>query len=172
MGEILNISIWSKEYGFCKLTIDKYGLTVFINSNTEKYNIKERFNYQKDELNLSHYSYQISYCNKKNTTDNKKMTTREISGHQIGEEKLKIYEKTYINDRLHNQKENCVNGTIEEMVIKHEIGIKAFDSFQLLLCKIFSFKKNISNELLTPELISKYNLELFTKNENKSKIYS
>lgn len=174
LGESFNINIWSKKFGYSKLSIDCNGIHLFYSSKTDNYNIQEIVNYRLTNETLSHYEYQITYCDKHlKLTGDKGVTTREISGYQIDLNKLKIFEKTYINDKLRTKWETCVDGTIEEMVLKHEMGIDAFNHYRYLLGKILPFKFDIIDEVIHPELIDEYNLKLFIPiTENKEKIYS
>ena len=174
LGESFNINIWSKKFGYSKLSIDCNGIHLFYSSKTDNYNIQEIVNYRLTNETLSHYEYQITYCDKHlKLTGDKGVTTREISGYQIDLNKLKIFEKTYINDKLRTKWETCVDGTIEEMVLKHEMGIDAFNHYRYLLGKILPFKYDIIDEVIHPELIDEYNLKLFIPiTENKEKIYS
>ncbi len=56
------------------------------------------------------------------------------------------------------------------MVTFHEMGIDAFNHYRYLLSKMLPFKRDIIDELVTPELIDEYHLELFIpKEENKIK---
>ena len=167
----LHMCIWSKIYGFSTFKIDYAGLHIFFTSKTDNFNIQEVVSYGKENDNLASYSYQISYCKKGlKISDNIHTTTREISGYSIGDEKLKIFEKTWINEKLKVDKEYDVIGTVDEMVTLHQMGIDAFNHYRYLLKKILPFKNDIVDELVTPELIDEYHLELFIpKEENKIK---
>ena len=172
IGEVLYIDIFSKQYGLVKLSINYDGLLLFFNSKTEKLNIKEVINFKQDKNGLSHYSYTISYCDKDlKITGDRGVTTREISGYSALPNKLKIFEKTYVNDRLRSKKENDVEGTAIEMATKHQMGIDSFNHFRYLLNKILPFKYDIIDEVVTDEMIDEYNLKLFIpKEENKTLI--
>lgn len=167
----LNMCIWSKAYGFSIFKIDYTGLHIFFGSKTDNFNIEEVISYRKTSDYLASYSYQISYCKKGlKISDNIHTTTREISGYSNGFEKLKIFEKTWVNNKLKTNKEHDVLGTVDEMIILQEMGIDAFNHYRYLLNKILPFKRDIIDELVTPELIDEYHLELFIpKEENKIK---
>ena len=64
IGESFNINLWSKQYGYSKLSIDYEGIVLFFNSRTDNFNIKEFISYQINQIGLIHYTYQISYCDK------------------------------------------------------------------------------------------------------------
>ena len=174
IGESFNINVWSKKYDYSKLSIDCNGIFLFYNSQSDNYNIQETVSYYLTNDILSHYEYQISYWDKNiRLTGDKGVTTREISGYQIDLNKLKIIEKSYINERLRTKCEMCVEGNVEEMALKHEMGIDAFNHYRYLLRIILPFKNDLIDEIISPELIDEYNLKLFIPiTENKEKIYS
>lgn len=171
IGEFLDLHIWSKQYGFSVLKIDYSGLYVYFNSKTENFNIEEIIIYGKVNELLANYTYQIKYCNKnRKLSDNKYVTTREISGYSLNEDKIKIYEKTWINNILKTKNTYDVSGTIDEMINLHEMGIDAFNHYRYLLGKILPFKVDFIDQFVTNEMIEENSLSLFIEKENEKKL--
>ena len=97
ISDFFEIVIWSKEYGHMSFSINDNGLFLNYKSMTDNYNIEEVIVYRNNNKNLDEYTYQIKYCNKKITSN---YTVCEISGVNIGNNMLKIFENTWENDEL------------------------------------------------------------------------
>lgn len=151
-GNFFNIQIWSKKYGYMTFSIDCNGLHLNYKSETDNYNIEEIILYRSDA-----YSYQISYS-KKNSNN---VVTLDISGYSLYNNKLRIIENKFINDKLVNNKKSDVLGNIEEMVTKHQIGIVSFNHFRYLINKILPFKIDIIDIFVTNQMINDNKLDLF-----------
>ena len=108
------------------------------------------------------YLYQITYS-KKNQSNFK--TTLEISGRSnkylqhIGQ--IELYELSWIDNKLRESKSCNVLGTVEEMLVRHEMGIESFKHFRFLINQILPFKKEIFLSFLSEEMIKKFNLYEF-----------
>lgn len=164
IGQYFNIQIWSKIYGYMTFSIDCNGLHLNYKSQTDNYNIEEVVIYRNID-SCGAYTYQISYS-KKNNLPNKKIT-REISGYSIYDNKLRIIENKCVNDKLVNNQKSDVLGNINDMVIKHQMGIDSFNHFRYLINKILPFKIDIIESVINKEMIEQYQIDMFI---NKQKI--
>lgn len=164
MSNYPSLRMWSKKYGFTDFHVDDRGLYLNFKSRTENFNVEETLVFKSNGGNRqnseSKYVYQIRYCNKeKELSDNNPMgiTTREISGtnNQYYQEfdHLKLAERTWVNGKLRTNRENEVIGTVEEMAIKHQIGIDSFNHFRFLINQILPFKQDIISTIVSEELI-------------------
>lgn len=172
MDENCSLNIWSQTYGYISFKVDYDGLYLDFKSKTENFNVEELVIYKSAEANRpifkKEYTYQIRYCDKdlELSDDNLKgITIREISGicHEYYQESnhLKLSEKSWINGNLRTNRESEVTGTIEEMAIKHQMGIDAFHYFRGFINQILPFKKDIISAMLSEEIISKEGLSIF-----------
>lgn len=178
-GRYPSLTIWSKEYGYVSFFIDYEKMFLNFKSKTDNFNIEEvlifKNSMETSEQSSKEYTYQISYC-KKNMQlrdDNSKgRTTRVISGIQdnYDENKLKVSEMTFVGGKLRTDRENEVEGTIEEMAIKHQMGIDSFQHFRFLINEILPFKEDIISLMLNKEIINNYCLSMFLSNSKKNNI--
>lgn len=172
MGECLYLNVWSKKYGFIDFKIDHEKLFLNFKSRTENFNIEELVVFQSDGENRPSYKkeyiYQIRYCSKELelSDDNLKGTTiREISGvcnswYQESNQ-LELSEKTWINGKLRKDRKNLVNGTVEEMAMKHQMGIDSFHYFRSFINQILPFQQDVISATLSDEILKERGLSLF-----------
>lgn len=116
------------------------------------------------------YVYQIRYSKKDMELSDgnpKGVTTREISGKQKDKNQLKISENTWIDEKLINHKESIVEGTIEEMATKHQMGIECFNHFRFLINKILPFNEDIIPVIVSDDKVKQTNLSLFFSDDEK-----
>lgn len=174
LGENPSISIWSTQYGFLSVGIDYRGLNFHFNSKTESFVIEEFLSYWNNVYDdKKMYCYQIRNRRKEviPTFTNDKMITREIIGtFEQYYDKLKITQSTWVYNKLRYRKESLVDGSIQEMAEKHQMGIDSFQCFRYLINKALPFKKDIVKELFPDEIIEQNNLELFFPDYKKKKI--
>ena len=169
ISDFIDISVWSKKYGYMNFSINYAGLYLYFKSQTDSFNISETVNYRVTDEPLSGYSYQISYSKKKKAlSPYKKVVTKEISGYSLDDKRIRLFEKTYINDCLTNMHEGDVLGTVEEMVNMHQMGIDAFNHFRYLINQIIPFNQEIIGLLVSDEMIKKYHLAPFTSESVKT----
>ena len=170
-----SLTIWSKEYGFIDFHIDYQGLYLNLKSKTDNYNIEEVLIY-KNVDNEYHdnkeYVYQIKYCNKDHelSSENPKgITTREISGIQYYYDKnqLRISEKTWVGGKLRTNRDSIVEGTVEEMATKHQIGIDCFSHFRFLVNQIIPFNEEIISLIVSDDEVKQCNLSIFFPDHEK-----
>ena len=178
IGENPSITIWSSKYGFIDFKTNYKGLYLNYKSQTDNFNIEEILAYKNidDEYHDNkEYTYQIKYCKKPLTLsdyNNKGITTREISGIQNynNENQLKICEKTWLHSKLRNKKEYIVEGNVEEMALKHQMGIDCFNHFKYLINQIIPFQEEVVSSLITKDIINQQNLSMFFSEEKKDNI--
>ena len=163
----LLLNIWSKEYGFIDFHIDFKGLYLNFKSKTDNFNIEEVLIY-KNVDNEYHYDkeymYQISYCNKAHElSDDKYRTTRVINGiqHYYDKKKLRIYERKWVGGKLRTYKNSVVEGTVEEMAAKHQMGIDCFSHFRFLINQIIPFNEDVISVIINDDRIKESNLSIF-----------
>lgn len=172
-----SLTVWSKEYGYINFKIDYQGLYLNFKSKTDNFNIEEVLVYNNDDneyADIKEYVYQLRYCKKglELSDDNPKgRTTREISGiqHYYDENQLRISEKTWVNGKLRSKRDSVVEGTVEEMAIKHQMGIECFKHFRYLINQILPLKEEVISSLVNKDLINGVKLSLFFPEYSKEK---
>ena len=111
------------------------------------------------------YVYQLRYCKKGielSVDSSKGITTREISGFQeCRDQRLTVESKTWYYGHLRNSRKSVVEGTIDEMVIKHKMGIDSFNHFRHLVNQIIPFKKEVISSIVSYEVVKRNHLSLF-----------
>lgn len=173
MGEYPRINMWSKEYGFTDFYVNYEGLYLNFKSKTENFNTEETIVFKPNK----EYTYQISYCKKEFNLDSEKesgITTRIIRGiyepYFQEPNKLNLIETTWINGKLRTNRKNEVIGTVEEMAMKHQMGVEAFNHFRYLINQILPVKKDIISTVLNDEIVKEYGLSLFISDLEKENI--
>lgn len=74
---------------------------------------------------------------------------------------MKLVENNWINGKLRTNRENIVVGNVEEMVVKHGMGIDAFKHFRFLINQILPFKQEVISAMLENYLYKREELSLF-----------
>ncbi len=171
IGYYPSLSVWSEKYGFIHFKVDSRGLFLNFKSKTENFNIEEVLIYRNRDGNKE-YTYQITYCNKdhKLFDDNNKGTkTRKISGIQLyyDENRLRISETTWIDKKLRTNRENIVEGTVEEMVSKHQMGIDCFSHFRYLINQIIPSNEDVISVIVSDDNVKQINLSLLFPDREK-----
>lgn len=162
-----SLTVWSEKYGFIDFKVDYQGLYLNLKSKTDKFNIEEVLIYRNidDEYHDNKkYVYQIRYCKKDLELSDynlKGRTTREISGTQYNENQLRIAEKTWVGGNLRTNRESVVEGTIEEMATKHQIGIDCFSHFRFLINQIIPFNEDVISVIVNDDKVKQNNLSIF-----------
>ena len=168
IGEYPSLKIWSKDNGFISFYIDYRGLYLNYKSKTDKFNIEEVLKYKNidDEYHNKEYLYQIRYSKKdhKLSGSNSKITVqREISGTQnfYDNNRLKISIITWVGRKLRTNKDSVVEGTIEEMATKHQMGIDCFNHFRFLINQIIPFNEDVISVIVSNDIVKQNNLSIF-----------
>ena len=168
IGEYHSLKIWSKDNGFISFYIDYRGLYLNYKSKTDKFNIEEVLKYKNidDEYHNKEYLYQIRYNKKdhKLSGSNSKITVqREISGTQnfYDKNQLKISTRTWVGRKLRTNRDRVVEGTIEEMATKHQMGIDCFSHFRFLINQIIPFNEDVISVIINDDRIKESNLSIF-----------
>ena len=180
MNELPILNISNRKVGFIEFKVSPDGLYLNFQSQTEKFNIEEFIIFKNSsESDLAYekeYVYQIRNCNKKRKLLDENLTgtvIREISGswNEFYQEpnKLQLVTKTWVHGNLILCRENEVEGTVEEMVIKHEMGLDAFNHFRFLINQILPFKQEVLSSMLSDEVVEKYGLSVFVPDLVKEK---
>ena len=179
MGELPGLTIWSEEYGFINFAIGYNGLYLNFKSKTDNFNLEEILIYKNftNSQDKKEYTYQLRYCKKgKKLSDmnSKGKTIQEISGDYLpyyhDKNQIRITEKTWVNGVSIEDRRNDVEGTIEEMVLKHQMGIDCFNHFRFLINKIIPTQKDIISSMIDEDMINKTNLSLFMPIDDKEEI--
>ncbi len=169
MGELnRSITIWSEEYGYINFEVTKERLFLNYKSETDNYNIEETVIVEDNKMSNS-YTYDISYCNKDCDIDNQ---SKSLS---IMFKKEKYNVATPLIIRQLEFKNNmsgedyCMKceGTIEESILKHEMGLDSLNHFKYLMNKIIPL---INIEDLISSLKRKTNktISLFLNSEKET----
>lgn len=170
VGKCPGLTLWSEEYGFINFKLDNDGLHLDFKSKTENFNVEETIVYQIHNRQFSNlpneYAYQLCYCDKSIEIDND--NSKGIKSHQIvgtskpyqqDSNEIKVVETTWVDDKLRKKRESFVKGTIEEMIVKHKMGIDSFNHFRFLINQILPFKEEIISSML--DYYNKEELALF-----------
>ena len=171
LGASKSLFIMSEKYGRISFSINdnEKRLYLFLNTKTDNFNVEEVLFYKNTDGEWSgnkEYSYQIKYCNKDiNISDYmaKGKVIREIRGTQFSsnENKLRLSERTWNDDNLSSSSESIVEGTIDEMVIKHQMGIDCFNRFRFLINEIIPFNVDVLSLMVDEDMVKQFNLSVF-----------
>lgn len=169
------LTMWSKKYGFICFKVDFQGLYLNFKSKTDSFNVEEVLIYNNSDnkyYDNKEYVYQIRYCNKDHELfdDNFIGTTiREISGTQnyYDKNKIRISEKTWIDGILKTERFSDVDGTVEEMATKHQMGIDCFNHFRFLINQIIPFNEDIISVIVSDDKVKQANLSMFLPDYEK-----
>lgn len=188
IGDEPSLIICSKEYGYINFSIMYCGgLYLNYKSKTDNFNIEEVLTYHNTPYYEEHrrykeYSYQIRYCKKNfelSDSNPKGRTDREIAGKQpyyenyFNDKKiLKISTKTWVNGQLKAERENDVEGTVEEMAAKNEMGLDCFNHFRFLANQIIPFNKDVISAIVSDKAKKYANMEMFFNTLEKEKKYA
>ena len=152
-----SLTIWSTEYGYMSFRIAYNGLYFEFRSKTDNFNTRETVIYNSPESDSSRkeYTYQISFCDKDKYVDSENQ--KGIKSYMIGginesygaePNTLEIVELKFVDGKEKVNKHYKVEGTVEEMAIKHKMGINAFNHFRYILDKILPFKEDVISIIL------------------------
>lgn len=172
VGDYPGLTLWSKKYGFMNFKVDYEGIYLNFKSKTENFNTEEVLVYKTDgeqvSNHLKEYCYQLRYCDKAIKLDDENLKgtkIRKISGestpYQQSYNEMKIVENTWINGKLRTNKENVVIGSVEEMAIKHRMGIDAFTHFRYLINQILPFHQEVIMAMFENYLSKREELSVF-----------
>lgn len=164
-----SLTVWSKEYGYINFHVNYQGLYLNFKSKTDNFNIEEVLVYNNNDNEYAdnkEYVYQVRYCKKGSelSDDNPKgRTTREISGtqHYYDENQLRISEKTWVDGKLRTKRDSVVEGTVEEMAVKHQMGIDCFKHFRFLINNIIPFNEDVISVIVSNDEVRQSNLSIF-----------
>lgn len=119
------------------------------------------------------YSYEIRYCDKDNNASNEKDNSIIISGLYTNKmnnpNEILLKEEEIREGKLVRQKEEIVNGTIEELAKRHVMGINSVKHFQNIIKDIVPMKKDLITTMLSKETIEELKLLLFFPKQEKPK---
>ena len=169
------IKIWNSEFDFMKLNIDETsGLYLRFQSQTKSFNLEEVVEYNSnDEYDNSIYYYQLGYCpiDEKITDDNKTAFELEVMHHPEYQKsnEVRIRQESSVNERVENYTSGISKGTVEEVLLRHKMGLEAFSHFRYLLREILPFSEEILDKLHDKETIEKCGLKHFFPEEQVQK---
>ena len=176
LNEYPSLEIWSEKYGHMSFHVyDDTGLYLNFKSKTDNFNVEETVTFKPDK----EYSYELCYCKNDKELDDSNLkgsTIRQLSGKYnpiCKSDGLILEDRTWVNGKMRTNKKYKVEGTVEEMVNKHQMGIDAFNHFRFLINQILPFEKDIISEMLSDKLIEEKGLSVFVpdiveERENKS----
>lgn len=163
IGKNSAITLWSRKYGFIDFSINKNKVFLNFKRKNDKLNIGETIRYDgysnENISPLKKYFYQVRYCDKSIplTNDTKNVSILDIEGSMIehpGEKPvIDLTERTWKNMAMTYERRTTVDGTIEDMIIIHEMGIDAVKYFTEIIRDILPFSENIFSaifECVTP----------------------
>lgn len=169
MGELnRSITIWSEEYGYINFEVTKEKLFLNYKSKTDNYNIEETVDVEDTKMSNS-YIYDISYCNKDCDIDNQSKTL----SIKFKKEKYNSVTPLIIRQlKFENHKlvdDYCIKceGTIEDSILEHEMGIDSLNHFKYLMNKIIPLI-NIEDFISSLKCKKNKTISLFLNSEKKA----
>ena len=135
------------------------------------------YNNYTNSQDIKEYIYQLKYCKKGIEFSDVRpigRTTQEVRGYYLpnyhDENQIRVSDSTWFNGNLIESTSNVVEGTIEELVLKHQMGIDCFNHFRFLINKIIPTQKDIISSMIDEDMINKTNLSLFMPIDDKEEI--
>lgn len=161
-----SLAIWSEEYGFVNFSINNDKMYVNFRSETESFKVEESIEVRMNNEVLhpfgERYSYQLDFCSKGESLENKNSkVTYLISVDIINEKEISICEQTWRKNKLIKNKVTNVEGTISEAITKHKDGIAAFNRFRYFINELLPCRKEIIGVMLEKRGITEYPFMLF-----------
>lgn len=159
LGENASLSLKSKTYGNMSFKINPNRMYLNFRSSTENFNLEETIIYQEQNEGLynerKEYTYQLRYCPQRLNAKKgiREIKTCEISGESYSSfNKIDLADRSWYNGRMWANNRSTVNGTIEELIYKHKVGINAFNHFRYLINEILPFKEEVISLMCKEQL--------------------
>lgn len=172
LGKYSRLYLDSEEYGPLQFNVFYKGIHLDFYSKTDNHLFHEILTYYNDPENQE-YSYEIRYCDKDNNDINEKDNSIIISGLYTkgmnNANEILLKEEEIREGKVAKQKEEIVNGTIEELAKRHGMGINSVKRFQNLINDIVPMKKSLITTMLSKETIEELKLLPFFPNQEKQK---
>ena len=172
LGKYSRLYLDSEEYGPLQFNVFYKGIHLDFYSKTDNHLFHEILTYYNDPENQE-YSYEIRYCDKDNNASNEKDNSIIISGLYTNKmnnpNEILLKEEEIREGKVAKQKEEIVNGTIEELAKRHGMGINSVKRFQNLIKDIVPMKKDLITTMLSKETIEELKLLPFFPNQEKQK---
>ncbi len=149
----IGLSICNKTYNFMDFHLNNSLFFVTYKSKTKKFNLKEIIILTHSGENTQ-YNYSITYSNL-----NGKTTTEELEIKTKSENLLELRNKK-TNKKIKEKYAIC-RGTINEAIVKHELGILAFSHYRYIINNILLFKDDIFKIILKDTKINLPELQIF-----------
>ena len=170
-GDDPSLTVWSEKYGFINFRVDFEGLYLNFKDKTKHFNLEEILVFKKPEEDGHHYAqeftYQLRWSPKKYPLQDDKpkgRTSVEISGtHSYYDEdnKLNVSVRKWVEANLKYRKDSVVDGTVDELAEKQELGIECVRHFRHLINEALPFQGDLLTMISDPETLKRYNLSLF-----------
>ena len=172
LGKYSRLYLDSEEYGPLQFNVFYKGIHLDFYSKTDNHLFHEILTYYNDPENQE-YSYEIRYCDKDNNASNEKDNSIIISGLYTkgmnNANEILLKEGEIREGKVAKQKEEIVNGTIEELAKRHGMGINSVKRFQNLIKDIVPMKKDLITTMLSKKTIEELKLLLFFPKQEKQK---
>ena len=168
-GSLPSLFYNSEKHGCMTFKIDFDGMHVSFDSETENYYISEVLNYRNldEHPNQNEYTYFIKHSRKDPQTGKKGVETlREISGTQSNDDGIiVISEQKWIAGEMKVNQKCYVESNVEEMALKHKMGMDCFSHFRFLINQILPFNREIISFIVSSDIVRENNLSMFLTNE-------
>lgn len=174
LGVNSSLTIYSVEYGYMTFFIEPEKLYFNYKSQTDNFNIEETVVVEVDYLSGmeqihkgKEYAYCISFCDKEKSLEEKQgRTTRELLVKNnpypfFYSNRIQVKERSWKNGRLTASRDSYVNGTVSELIFKHQMGIDAFSHFRYLVNQVLPFKQDILQFMIERNKITEEPFSLF-----------
>lgn len=168
-----SIRIYRNEHVIIDFEINYERMFAMFQSSNYKCNTEELVIYKDgDDVDLTdkEYYYQIKYTDKWSSINYKnyrfaKDIEAKYNPFTRDENKLNLTRQTWYGNKNIYKESAKVDGTIEEMVSKHQTGIDAFNRFRLLINKLLSTENDFFSTMVSDDLIKERKLDIFLKDE-------
>lgn len=159
LGEIPNITIWSKEYGYIDFSIGTNKLFCDFRSKTKKHNFEDIISVECGE-NQKKYIYSLNFCNiDKDLEKDKETTTFDVSFEKGRYDRyMKAKEMNWKNGNIIFENEFRNESSVYTAINEFDIGLKSFRYFRYLMSEYLPFQKELVESFV--EIVGSLNLEI------------
>ena len=161
ISENPKLTLWSEDYGYIGFYIDNYRLYLDFSSQTEKFYLEENILVGLSSSNKT-YQYSLGYGNKTSSkTNTLSIEFKEIINCGDGKNRLEVKQKEWKNGTFIKEYSSTVDGTIEDAIINHEMGLDAFSHFRYIINEALPFEEEVLSVMLEKRGLEEKEFSLF-----------
>ena len=155
-----HLSFYCKEYGQVLYEKRDNYIHFSYKSKTDNYNIEESVTIDLDQIG-QYYEYNINYRN-----NSHKVNTISFVAGKSDDSNLLMKQSIFQNGKLKGTDAAIVNGSIEDIIEKHQLAILSFNHFKYVLSHILPFDNEKLFELLGMNNIEDRIISLLSSNHH------